>query len=77
MCSAHSEKDNSEECEDQGNLKQKYQNNDPSHNPWTQYDTDRLKHVVTPDYCALRITVTKQCQPEQINECKQSTFLSS
>ena len=66
MCSAHSEKDNSEECEDQGNLKQKYQDNDPSHNPWTQYDTGRLEHVVTQDYCALRIKVTKQYHPRQI-----------
>lgn len=56
MCSAHSDRDHDVLCEDQGNLK--YGNNDPERNPWTNYDTERLVHMVGQTYCGLKIMVS-------------------
>ena len=61
MCSAHHQDDHERVCEDQGNLKDPYNNgynnNNPENNPYTHYDTDRLTHNVGENYCGLTIRV--------------------
>ena len=55
MCSTTSLHDDGEVCEDQGNLNnERY--GDPALNPYTQYDTARLRYSVRDTACGLTIT---------------------
>jgi len=56
MCSATHLNEHGELCDDQGNTKQGLYNPDPSLNPYTEYNTDRLLISVTQSSCGLTIT---------------------
>eukprot|EP00092_Neocalanus_flemingeri_P029943 GFUD01032509.1.p1 GENE.GFUD01032509.1~~GFUD01032509.1.p1 ORF type:complete len:334 (+),score=61.92 GFUD01032509.1:30-1031(+) len=58
MCSAVHESDDRQVCEDQGNLVDDIYNggyNDPTQNPYTQYDSSRLQYLVSENSCGLTI----------------------